>query len=968
MTGGSADMANRRVQRLFELGAIGTMTDLQLLEHVVSPRGRDNVAGIAFEELVNRHGPMVLRVCQGLLQNAHDAEDAFQAVFLVLAHQARFIRRSGSLASWLFRVARRVAAHGKRSAARRRALTQIVAERRTESYLPVQLDPDWEILHEEIDRLPAQLRTPIILCYLEGLTYDAAADRLGKSAVTIRGRLARGREQLRRRLTRRGVTLTTGSLIGSPIADVRATVPSALVASTVRVGLGFIAGNAATTLARSVVKSILLEQARIAAVLISLAGGLGYCAWYAIGSTFNEKRHAGPIADASQTPASPRRQADLYGDPLPQGVKLRLGTVRFRQAPGIRHIVYSPDGQLVAMDNGEPDIVVRRAEDGTVVCPLDPGIESIRDLAFSHDSRKIAVVGFRLEPRRNVVENHLVLTDVAGPGTLRQVKWDDQGNVEKVAAVSEGRAVATVSQDGTLRLWDLTTLKIVHQERLIGEGALSPESIAFAPSSPRNPLAIVGRQTIDLWDFANHRRTARIALDGQYRPDGIKFSADGSILATGEARRAGEVCLWRVKDGRPIGRYRCPEDTHVNHMAFSPDGKVLVTIGRGRSLVALDIGTGKQLDFLSSAHQVDGPLAFSMDGKTLATTGSHQTLHFWEPATGSDRLAAPGAHSGDVIALACLPDGRSLVSGSRDQSARIWDLPTGRSMRTFPNDGWVAAIAVSGDGSRLVTGSTYPAKLQVWNLRSGQRIHAWSIADRKEGSSILRGLTLTEDGSAVIAVLHDGSLRRWDVTTGQELSITQPEFEKIPSIGPGGGTAGVDRAVFSHDRRSLALIGYTWVQVIDVASGRHRFTASGERVECEIAPNGGSLAVAKVIAAKKIRVGNWGGSIEPTSMIAWLDATSGQVRREVTLPNTHVRSMAFSPDSHCIAAGTLALNPSRGIIRIFRLRDKREIQTIESPCPWVDALCFTPDGKRLIAGLADTSIVAWDVQPTDPNN
>ena len=109
-----SDGVLRQVHRLFNLGAIGTMSDSQLLDGFVSRR--DEAAEAAFEELTIRHGPMVLRVCRGVLRDPHDAEDAFQAVFLVLASRAGSIRRSGSIASWLFGVAHRVATRARRGA------------------------------------------------------------------------------------------------------------------------------------------------------------------------------------------------------------------------------------------------------------------------------------------------------------------------------------------------------------------------------------------------------------------------------------------------------------------------------------------------------------------------------------------------------------------------------------------------------------------------------------------------------------------------------------------------------------------------------------------------------------------------------------------------------------------------------------------------------------------------------------
>ena len=179
----------RQVRGLFGFGTVGGLSDGQLLDAFVSRRGDDSEA--AFEELMHRHGPMVLRICRGVLRDPQDAEDAFQATFLVLAHRAGSIRRRDSVASWLFGVSQRVAAQARLRAARRRAGEQHVAEQTPEAYRPADTPEDPEALIEEIDRLPERLRTVVVLCYLEGMTYDAAAQRLGLSEGSIRGRLAR---------------------------------------------------------------------------------------------------------------------------------------------------------------------------------------------------------------------------------------------------------------------------------------------------------------------------------------------------------------------------------------------------------------------------------------------------------------------------------------------------------------------------------------------------------------------------------------------------------------------------------------------------------------------------------------------------------------------------------------------------------------------------------------------------------
>jgi RNA polymerase sigma factor (sigma-70 family) len=1010
MAGTSSDSVVREVRRLFNFGAVGTMSDAQLLDRFFSRR--DDAAEAAFEELVIRHGPMVLRVCRSVLHDLHDAEDAVQAVFLVLANRGETMRRRGSVASWLFGVAHRVAHRSKRSSARRRRLDQVVAERASESYLSAQNDPDWEILHDEINRLPERLRAPVVLCHLQGLTYAAAARQLGLSEMALRGRLARARAQLHQRLTRRGVTVPSGLLVAGAAGQAQVPIPVALIQSTTRIALGFIAGNTVATLARGVVNSMLMDQLKVATVLLCLGIGGGYWAWHAFASAvdetgretirkrqpeggqshfapqtaqnrdsprpFSDRFQANPGQAVARAPTSPQPpRTDRYGDPLPRGAVMRLGTVRFRQAPFIRHVVYSPDGQIVVTDSGQYRLLVWDARDGRKLREIDLGIKGIGDFIFSPDGRTIAAVGFQLEHTRDAVVNHLTFTDVATGRLVRRGEWDDQHSVYRVAYIRDAKIVATVSLDGTLRIWDVATVKLLRRERLIAEGNLSPESIAFAPGAASHLFAIAQRQTIYLWDVAQLRRARSIAMEGRYHPDCVVFSPDGTTLAAGVASVGEDIRLWRVGDGTLIRRFKSRKNTQVNHMAFSRDGRVLVAVGG--EVVFFDTATGKELDSLGKefsfgkgfdllvdSFSADKPLAFSPDGTTLAATGDVQSLHFWDLAAGKDRLATPEAHLGDVVALACLPDGKTLISGSRDRTARVWDLTTGRPTQMLLHGHWVDSLSVSPDGSLLATGSDYRewGRVRVWNPKTGELIHSWSVAGANGSSHLLRGVSLTADSSAVIAALGDGSLRKWDLARGKVRPIPQPKLEKLPRKGM-EGLDDVDRAVFSPDGRFAALIGEGWVQVFDIASGDRRFKEAMQgfwsRKLCEFAPDGRSLAIVRE-ERKGFQAGTSRGSSSVASTIVWLDSQTGHLRREFVIPESGVLSLAFSPDGQNIAAGTV-LRDKQGIIRIFRLRDKREIQMIESPCPWIEALAFTPDGKRIVAGLRDTSIVIWNVVP-----
>ncbi len=219
------------IRTLFNVGTFGGLTDGELLERFRASNGE--AAELAFAALVERHGPMVLRVCQSVLFETHDAHDAFQATFLVLVRKAGSIRNRDSLASWLHGVAHRIAACASAATARRRRHERRAAARVTTFVDDGDRDELAPMLHEELDRLAEKYRAPIILCHLEGLTHEQTAQRLCWPVGTVRSRLARGREQLRGRLMRRGLALSVGFWKGVLCADTAtAGFPAALAGAT----------------------------------------------------------------------------------------------------------------------------------------------------------------------------------------------------------------------------------------------------------------------------------------------------------------------------------------------------------------------------------------------------------------------------------------------------------------------------------------------------------------------------------------------------------------------------------------------------------------------------------------------------------------------------------------------------------------------------------------------------------------
>jgi RNA polymerase sigma factor (sigma-70 family) len=205
---GQDDVAIRGARMWLEVATLSALTDEDLLERFASGGGQS--AGVAFAALVSRHGPMVLRTCRAALRNEHDAEDAFQASFLILARRGGTLWIHKSVGPWLHRVALRVATRARAVTARRIRRERNAAESRKESCESREPEDINRVLHAEIERLPERFRSPVILCDLEGLTHEEAASRVGCPVGTIKSRLTRARQRLRVRLERRGLVPAIG--------------------------------------------------------------------------------------------------------------------------------------------------------------------------------------------------------------------------------------------------------------------------------------------------------------------------------------------------------------------------------------------------------------------------------------------------------------------------------------------------------------------------------------------------------------------------------------------------------------------------------------------------------------------------------------------------------------------------------------------------------------------------------------
>ncbi len=331
-------------------------TDAELIRlHLAGPDGA------AFAALLRRHGPMVLDTCRSLLPNEADAEDAFQATFLVLAKKALSIRKTASLASWLHGVAYRTARRAQTEFARRRKHEARVPERGAAGAAD---EMTWrevrQVVHEELAGLPDRLRAPLVLCYLRGMTQDEAAAELGLPKGTLKGRLERGRERLRVKLVGRGLgpaallVMATG-LAASPVAPV--------------------VSARAVALATGVLRSMIVAKLRVVTAVLVMLGAFGASVGagaLTLRTQAAENASEGQAAAARpNAPAAAAKQpGDRPGEARPAGGDLAKRTwailevvekKHLRPPPRHETILKGAQALLKASDTAAPEDLARRA-------------------------------------------------------------------------------------------------------------------------------------------------------------------------------------------------------------------------------------------------------------------------------------------------------------------------------------------------------------------------------------------------------------------------------------------------------------------------------------------------------------------------------------------------------------------------------------------------------------------------------
>jgi WD40 repeat protein/tRNA A-37 threonylcarbamoyl transferase component Bud32 len=445
------------------------------------------------------------------------------------------------------------------------------------------------------------------------------------------------------------------------------------------------------------------------------------------------------------------------------------------------------------------------------------------------------------------------------------------------------------------------------------------DSVAFSPDSQR--FATVGgnggSQEVKVWDVGTGKKLLSLKGDGGLGAS-IAFSPKGRRLAF--ANGDGTVGVWETASGRPLLRFKGHRS-----IAFSPDGRRLVTAGEGQVKV-WDAATGKEVLTIKE-RGADHVVAISPDGRRLAAAGFG--LRIWNMATGKELLSLR-AHTELIDALAFSPDGRRLASGSCDRTVNLWDVESGNKLFTFKGHAsGVSGVAFSPDGLRLACASGPTVK--IWPATVHQRLVA-----RKKYDGWIRSLAFSPDGRRVGAAGESfGPLKEvkfWETATGQEhLSI------------PAGSAYLI---VFRPEGKQFVLLTREEIRGCHAETGKQVFSWKDRRFvpATTMSPDGRRL-----VTIGRVDQG-------PVPVIIW-DAATGQQLLSLKGPNSPVLSAVFSPDGRRLAAFRGPYGKS-GEVKVWDAVSGRELCSLQHGA---NCAVFTRDGKRLATAVDDT-VKVWELK------
>jgi RNA polymerase sigma factor (sigma-70 family) len=940
----------RRAHRWLTRSAANAESDAELIRRFVGNRDE-----AAFAALVDRHGAMVLGTARRAVGCFQDAEDVFQATFLALSRRAGHLRKPETLPAWLHRTAHHLGLKVVRDRGRRRR-----AEARCPAPAPAALNDMsaqelLTVLDAELARLPEALRLPLVLCCLEGLTQDEAADRLGWTSGSVRGRLERARRRLRDRLNRRGLTFAAGA--GMSLLLAKPTVAEPLRTAVVRSAVSGISPSPAVTALVNATAGPSLRTAALAVMVVG-ASVIGL----ALAAGAREPKEDPPAV------AGPAARTTDPGSSLPEGAVVRLGWSPHRignsafalTQDGKEIITVAPEGIVCRFDATTGRLLGHRQ-----LTPRTDVFAGGQTSARLAEDGKVAAIFERTADGPRVT-----VWDVANSKVIFQRSAEKGVEVGNYALSPDGKVLAVredIGQRTVLRSYDTTTglrgelgeLEYnVYDMQFSGDG----KRLVVSQISARNDKG--PREFLSCFDVPGRKQVWKLP----HHCAQFAFSPDGrSVVYAPFTRRGFHLIETDVESGNVTER-DLPDSPGVAHpnqpLLFAPDSRTLVVGTFNSSLVAWDVRTGEGVSRIRLSDPTGtgyGPRigAFSADGKTVVTNIG--VLQRWDLTTGKPVFdCSPGdGLGGPVEYMAYTADGKQVFASGWSLNSGLWDVG-GWGQTAYRPQRFGHQLFPTPVGLRAIELDRYKKpfnEVTVFDPVAGTAVETVRWASENEvGINGLRFAALAGDGRTLLVVHGDepdgggkSHVTAHDIPTGRRLS----RFS-VP------GDLYFRKSPFSPCGRWVVLAG----KVYHVRTGTELFAPAGDNGE-RLKP-GGRWAEGPVwfspdgrlLAGFLERVD--GGKAGP-SVAVW-ELASGKILAR--FPGTALTAdVAFSPDGR-----TMVLADARGA-RLHDLLTGHQISEFLTPDITLEGhlgggaqtLIFSPEGRALSTGHRNGSITVWAV-------
>jgi WD40 repeat protein len=640
------------------------------------------------------------------------------------------------------------------------------------------------------------------------------------------------------------------------------------------------------------------------------------------------------VCAQEQAPKPATPQLDHHGDSLPPGAIARLGTVRLRHAGAVRSIALTGD-QLVSVG----------AEGWTKRWDVNTG-----KLLSSFRSTVAEVPAGFNDSRAVVSDDGRLVATIADPGlnAERLVVWDTStgkltADIRDKALVSQLGKSLFISPDGKFlaandRLYDATTGREV---RRLAWNDQPANIVAFSRDGKHVAgVSMTAANVVGVWDTAQGalRETIKVS-DTRFAPSAVALAPDGKTLAAVTDRA--EVHLWDVSTGKQRRALiiATPERPLIGFLEYSPDGNTIAVGDRYNNLLFLwNAATGKLVHQIAAA---DEPLcaAFSADGKILAIGHEDRWIRIWDVATGKEKkpFGAPNV-AGAPLALSS--NGKTLATRGDAGSVQLWSYPEGKRLRDFGRGRDPNCLALSPTGTLLVTGDA-DGHLRFFDVVSGNETrdflaHSSQNDDQVEANSVL-SVAFSPDGKLIASGGCDCRVRVWDAKTGKAVRASPSQsvfmfgvaFSPDGKLVAGGGCGSDGAKTVLWDAMSGERL-----RTLEVPATAFAFSRTGD----EIVAAGGLF-------------GLWG--------VCFVDARTGNPLPGFAYTKggamDHFHAAAVSPDGR-----TAALGSERGIT-LCDMATRKVVRRISGEFGACMGLTFAPDGRTLIAGHADRTVLFWDV-------